>query len=99
MTNVGVLAAVAAAAVAVVAAAVGVAVGAAGAGFETSEHYQGWMPTEEIFSTDEILSRRQRPPTGAAIWSSACCTARPALRAGSHAGPGDPGRTEEEKTR
>ena len=53
-------------------------------------HFQDWMPTEEISSTDETLSRLLRQQGVAEIWSSACCTARRAWPVGSRAGRDGP---------
>jgi hypothetical protein len=64
---------------------------------ERSVRFQDWMQTEEISSKDEILSRRPRQREVAEIWSSACCTARPALREGSRAGRDDPEKGQKQK--
>ena len=78
---------VAAAVVAVAAAVVAVAVDV---DVERLVHFQDWMPTEEISSTDETLSRLLRQQGVAEIWSSACCTARRAWPVGSRAGRDGP---------
>ena len=91
---VGVAAAVVVAVAAVVAA---VVVDVDAVDVERSVRFQDWMQTEEISSKDEILSRRPRQREVAEIWSSACCTARPALREGSRAGRDDPEKGQKQK--
>jgi len=91
LKNVDVLAVAAVVVVAVVVAvAVAAVVAAADVDVERLVHFQDWMPTEEISSTDETLSRRLRQQEVAVIWSSACCTARRAWPVGSHAGRDGP---------
>ena len=92
-----VVAAVAVDVAVVAAAAVVVVVDVDAVDVERSVRFQDWTQTEEIFSKDEILSRRQRRRGVAAIWSSACCTERPAWREGSRAGPGDPAKGQKTK--
>ena len=88
---------VAAAAVVAVAAVVVAVVDVDAVDVERSVRFQDWMQTEEISSKDEILSRRPRQREVAEIWSSACCTARPALREGSRAGRDDPEKGQKQK--
>jgi len=88
---------VAAAVVVVAAAVVAAVVDVDAVDVERSVRFQDWMQTEEISSKDEILSRRPRQREVAEIWSSACCTARPALREGSRAGRDDPEKGQKQK--
>ena len=88
---------VAAAVVVAVAAVVVAVVDVDAVDVERSVRFQDWMQTEEISSKDEILSRRPRQREVAEIWSSACCTARPALREGSRAGRDDPEKGQKQK--
>ena len=88
---------VAAAVVVAVAAVVVAVVDVDAVDVERSVRFQDWMQTEEISSKDEILSRRPRQREVAEIWSSACCTAQPALREGSRAGRDDPEKGQKQK--